>query len=42
MLDHYQDYASETISQYAKDRFSYEKVGRGIDQVYREVLKREL
>jgi len=38
MLDHYQDYSQEKISQYAKDKFSYEKVGKQIDNVYREIV----
>jgi len=38
MLDHYQDYSPEKISQYAKDNFSYEAVGRKLDRIYREVI----
>ena len=38
MLDHYQDYSSKNISQYAKDNFSYEVVGQQIDNIYREIL----
>ena len=37
MLDHYQDYSSEKISQYTKKNFSYEVVGEKLDGVYREV-----
>jgi glycosyltransferase involved in cell wall biosynthesis len=37
MLDHYQDYSSEKISQYAKDNFSYEVIGRKLDEVYRSL-----
>jgi len=38
MLDHYQDYSSEKISQYAKENFSYEIVGKKIDGIYRKVI----
>ncbi len=38
MLDHYQDYSPEKISQYAKENFSYEVVGAKIDKIYREIL----
>lgn len=38
MLDHYQDYSSEKISQYAKDNFSYETVGRMLLKIYQEKI----
>ena len=38
MLEHYQDYSSEGISQYAKENFSYETVGNKISKIYREIL----
>lgn len=37
MLDHYQNYSPEKISQYAKEKFSYEAVGRTLDNIYREI-----
>jgi len=37
MLDHYQDYSSAKISQYAKENFSYEIVGKKIDGIYRKI-----
>lgn len=39
MLDHYQDYSTEKICQYAKDKFSYEVVGKKLDDIYRQVGK---
>lgn len=38
MLDHYQDYSSEKISKYAKENFSYEVVGKKIDEIYRRAI----
>ena len=38
MLDNYQNYSSAKISQYAKERFSYEVVGRKLSKIYREVV----
>jgi len=38
MLDHYQDYSPEKISQYAKENFSYEIVGKKIDEIYRKIM----
>jgi len=38
MLDHYQNYSPEKIAQYARERFSYEAVGKMLDEVYAEVL----
>ncbi|MEE9162079.1 MAG: glycosyltransferase [Candidatus Neomarinimicrobiota bacterium] len=38
MLDHYQDYAPEKLVAYARSRYTYEIVGRQIQQAYREVL----
>jgi len=42
MLDHYQDYSQEKISQYAKEKFSYEKVAKQIDNVYRELVSTDM
>ena len=38
MLDHYQDYSPEKISQYANDNFSFEVVGKKLDDIYRDVV----
>lgn len=38
MLDYYQDYSSDKISQYAKERFSYESVGKVLTEVYEEII----
>jgi glycosyltransferase involved in cell wall biosynthesis len=38
MLDNYQNYSPEKISQYAKKNFSYEVVGKRLDNIYREIL----
>lgn len=38
MLDHYQDYSPENISQYAKENFSYEAVGRKLNKIYKEIV----
>lgn len=37
MLDHYQDYSPNNISQYAKNKFSYEVVGAQLTEVYRTI-----
>jgi len=39
MLDHYQDYSAEKISEYAKDNFSYKVVGKKLDDVYKRVIR---
>ena len=39
MLDHYTDYSAEKIANYARERFSYEAVGKRLDEIYREVVK---
>lgn len=36
MLDNYQNYSPESIAQYAKDRFSYEVIGKMLDTAYRD------
>ena len=41
MLDNYQNYSSEKISQYAREKFSYEIVGRQLSEVYQDVLAAE-
>jgi len=38
MLAHYRDYSSDKISQYAKDNFSYEIIGRELDNIYRNLV----
>lgn len=38
MLDHYQEYSSDKISQYAKEKFSYETVGLKLDKIYNRIL----
>lgn len=38
MLDHYQDYSPQKISQYAKDNFSDEVVGKKLDKIYRKFV----
>jgi len=38
MLDNYARYSSESISQYARDNFSYEALGKKFDKAYRDVL----
>jgi len=40
MLDHYKDYNSSEISDYAKNNFSYEAVGEKISRVYEDLLSR--
>ncbi len=39
MLDHHMDYSPEKISQYAKEKFSCETVGKTLDDIYRQVGK---
>lgn len=41
MLDHYKDYSSEKIADYARERFSYEVVGKKLDEIYHEVVEGE-
>jgi len=38
MLDHYQNYSPHEISQYVKERYSYEAVGKKLDSIYREIV----
>lgn len=38
MLDHCREYVPERIVQYAQERYSYQAVGRKLDQLYRSVL----
>lgn len=37
MLEHHQNYSAERITQYAKENFSYEVVGRKLNNIYQEV-----
>jgi glycosyltransferase involved in cell wall biosynthesis len=39
MLDHYQEYSSEEIARYARERYSYEVVGKTLDDVYRRIIR---
>jgi len=38
MLDYYQNYSSDKISQYAKERFSCESVGKVLTEFYEEII----
>ena len=38
MLDHYQEYSPEEIGLYARERYSYEVVGKALDDVYRRMM----
>ena len=38
MLDHYQNYSSETLYEYAKANYSYSAVGKNLNQVYRQII----
>jgi|Deesub1362A_J573_1020465.scaffolds.fasta_scaffold01542_3 glycosyltransferase involved in cell wall biosynthesis len=40
MLDHYQDYSSEKIAQYAREHYNHAVVGKKLDEVYRYVISR--
>jgi len=42
MLEHHQDYLPEKISQYAKDKFSHEEVGKQLDRVYHEIVSEKM
>ena len=39
MLDHYQDYDAEKISKYVKSNFSYEVIGKKLDNIYKRLIK---
>jgi len=39
MLDHYGEFSSEALARYAQERYSYQAVGRKLDQLYRSVLR---
>ena len=39
MLDHYKDYNSQELKNIAKEKFSYESVGRKIFEIYKSILK---
>ena len=41
MLDHHKNYSPEKISQYTKDKFSHEVVGRKLDDIYRNLLRED-
>jgi glycosyltransferase involved in cell wall biosynthesis len=38
MLEHHKNYSPEKISQYAKDKFSCETVGKKLDDIYKNLL----
>ena len=38
MLDHYKDYSAKAISEYANSNFSYEAVGKKLDNIYNEIV----
>lgn len=38
MLDNHDNYSSERIAKYAKERFSYEAVGQLLNNIYRELI----
>jgi len=38
MLNHYQDYSTDKISNYAKNRFGYKAVGDKLDLIYKEII----
>lgn len=38
MLDNYWKYSAESISKYAIENYSYESIGRKLDQIYKELL----
>jgi len=38
MLDHHEDYSSERLARYARERFGYETVGKMLDEVYGETV----
>lgn len=40
MLDHYQEYISENIAQYAQQRYSYEAIGNKWNEIYKSVLRK--
>ena len=39
MLHHYEDYSPEKIAHYARERFSYETVGKRLDEIYHQVVE---
>ncbi|MBI4282440.1 MAG: glycosyltransferase [Chloroflexi bacterium] len=39
MLDNYTNYSPEEIANYARERFSYEAVGKMLDEIYHEVAR---
>lgn len=41
MLDNYQAYSSDKIAKYAQERFSYEAVGKRLDEVYNNLIRTE-
>ncbi|NJD77605.1 MAG: glycosyltransferase family 4 protein [Candidatus Methanoperedens sp.] len=38
MLDHFQDYNAESISSYTKEKFSYDAVGKTMEDIYSGIL----
>lgn len=41
MLDHSEDYPSQRIAEYARERYSYQVVGKELERVYKAILKGE-
>ncbi len=39
MLDHHKDYSPQKIRGYVKDEFSYDVVGKKLNEIYREILQ---
>ena len=42
MLDHYKDYSPKKIARYVKERFSYNVVGKQLDNIYRRLKSKNL
>ncbi len=42
MLDHFQEYNTIEINQKAKERYSYNKVGKKLFEIYRKILSNEI
>ena len=40
MLEHYTDYSPERIRSYVEERFSYQVVGKRLDEIYRQVIEK--
>ena len=40
VLNHYEEYCAQKLSQYAKERYSYEAVGQQLSKIYRTLIAR--